>query len=158
MDAINSQIGQTFAVTSQASVAPSTRNLEAENAIRQQETQNSEPRAAVTDGNSPLQQARNEAQDSFTSADTESGEQQSDNQAVEQASREIEQFLQSQNRNLSFSVDQDTQRSIVTVTEADSGDVIRQIPSDEVLRLAERLREFQTDVGSSVGVLFNNQV
>ena len=70
----------------------------------------------------------------------------------------FEQFLQAHNRNLAFSVDSGTERSVVTVTEANSGDVIRQIPSEEVLRLAERLRELQTDVGSSVGVLFNNQV
>ncbi|WP_100642157.1 flagellar protein FlaG [Alteromonas facilis] len=156
MDAINSQIGQTFAVTSLANGEASTRVPA--NDTRELEQGTEANPSSVNVGNTPLQEQPSQAQDNSATADIERGEQQSDRETVEQASREIEQFLQSQNRNLSFSVDQNTQRSVVTVTEADSGDVIRQIPSDEVLRLAERLREFQTDVGSSVGVLFNNQV
>ena len=66
--------------------------------------------------------------------------------------------LQKPNRNLAFSVDEDTNRSVVTVKDSSSGDVIRQIPSDEVLRLAERIKDLQQDIGSSVGVLFNKQV
>nr|WP_252736166.1 flagellar protein FlaG [Aestuariibacter sp. A3R04] len=77
---------------------------------------------------------------------------------VEVAAREVEAFLQVQNRNLAFSVDEETKRSVVTVKDSESGDVIRQIPSDEVLRLAERIKNLQEDVGSSVGVLVNNQV
>lgn len=156
MDAINSQIGQTFAVTSLANAEASTPRPVRE--TRELEQSSEAERSSVNVGNTPLQEQPSQPQDNSATVDIERGEQQSDRETVEQASREIEQFLQSQNRNLSFSVDQNTQRSVVTVTEADSGDVIRQIPSDEVLRLAERLREFQTDVGSSVGVLFNNQV
>ncbi|MBR9791053.1 MAG: flagellar protein FlaG [Gammaproteobacteria bacterium] len=74
------------------------------------------------------------------------------------AVREIQSFLQTQNRNLAFSVDEGTNRSVVTVKDSTSGDVIRQIPSDEVLRLAERIKDLQQDIGSSVGVLFNKQV
>ena len=74
------------------------------------------------------------------------------------AVQEIQSFLQTQNRNLAFSVDESTNRSVVTVKDSTSGDVIRQIPSDEVLRLAERIKDLQQDIGSSVGVLFNKQV
>ena len=74
------------------------------------------------------------------------------------AVQEIQSFLQTQNRNLAFSVDENTNRSVVTVKDSTSGDIIRQIPSDEVLRLAERIKDLQQDIGSSVGVLFNKQV
>ena len=90
-------------------------------------------------------------------ADKTNGEQRNNTLDIEEASRDIEQFLQSQNRSLAFSVDETTNRSVVTVTESGSGDVIRQIPSEEVLRLAERLEELRSDVGSSVGVLFDNR-
>jgi flagellar protein FlaG len=66
--------------------------------------------------------------------------------------------LKGQNRNLTFSIDDETKRSIVTVKDSQSGDVIRQIPSEEVLKLAERIQELQQDVGSSVGVFINNEV
>jgi flagellar protein FlaG len=66
--------------------------------------------------------------------------------------------LQTQNRNLAFSIDDETKRSVVTVKDSESGDVIRQIPSEEVLALAERIQDLQQDVGDSVGVFINNRV
>ncbi len=77
---------------------------------------------------------------------------------LNQAISVMESFLQVQNRNLTFSVDEDTDRSVVTVLDANSGDVIRQIPSEDVLALAERIQELQQDIGSSVGVFIDNQV
>lgn len=79
-------------------------------------------------------------------------------QDVEYAAKEIETFLQMQNRSLSFTLDDKSERSVVTVKDTESGDVIRQIPSEEVLRLAERIKSLQEDLGSSVGVLFSNRV
>lgn len=156
MEVINSQIGQTFAVSSLSSAdSAETRNLAQERQAESERVASSEADNGV---NTSSQQLSAEVQENFTPADNIEGEQRPESIELEEASREIEQFLQSQNRNLAFSVDQSTERSVVTVTEADSGDVIRQIPSEEILRLAERLRDLQTDVGSSVGVLFNNQV
>lgn len=44
-------------------------------------------------------------------------------------------------RNLRFAVDDATGRTVITLSDSQSGEVIRQIPSDAVLRLAERLAE-----------------
>ena len=77
---------------------------------------------------------------------------------LEEAVAQVETFLKAQNRDLAFSIDDSTQRSIVTVKDSQSGDVIRQIPSEDVLKLAERIQELQQDVGKSVGVFINNQV
>ena len=78
--------------------------------------------------------------------------------AVRQAISDVESFLKVQNRDLAFSIDEDTARSVVTVIDGQSGDVIRQIPSEEVLALAERIQELHQDVGASVGVFINNEV
>jgi flagellar protein FlaG len=51
---------------------------------------------------------------------------------------------------LQFSIDQDTGRSVIKVTDAATGEVIRQIPSEEVLSLDQALDRMQ-------GVLFNKQ-
>lgn len=77
---------------------------------------------------------------------------------IESAVAEISEFVQSTNRQLAFSIDENTKRSVVKVTDSSSGEVIRQIPSEEVLALSERIKELQTDVGTAVGVLFNKQV
>lgn len=101
--------------------------------------------------------ANNRAQVSVKNADNE------DNVVVERetlqaAADQIQTFMQSQSRNLAFSVDETTNRSIVIVSDASSGDVIRQIPSEEVLKLAERIQELQQDIGNKVGVLVNQQI
>ena len=76
---------------------------------------------------------------------------------IESAVAEVSEFVQAQNRQLAFSIDEKSERQVVKVTDSESGDVIRQIPSEEVLALSERIKELQTDVGAAVGVLFNKQ-
>ncbi|MGY4878834.1 flagellar protein FlaG [Vreelandella aquamarina] len=46
-------------------------------------------------------------------------------------------------RGLEFEIRQESDRVITRVIDRESGDVIRQIPAEEVLRLAERLDELQ---------------
>jgi flagellar protein FlaG len=76
---------------------------------------------------------------------------------LEQALTDISEFLQNRNTQLAFSIDEATDRPVVTVTDADSGDVIRQIPSEEVLKFAERINELQSEFGSSAGLLLRGQ-
>jgi len=70
---------------------------------------------------------------------------------------DISEFLQSRNTKLAFSVDEASDRPVVTVKDAASGDVIRQIPSEEVLKFAGRINELQSEFGSSVGILLKGQ-
>jgi flagellar protein FlaG len=58
---------------------------------------------------------------------------------VASAAKQIESFLKSMGRTLEFRVDAETNRTVVTVRDSESGEVIRQIPGDEVLQLARRL-------------------
>jgi len=47
-------------------------------------------------------------------------------------------------RDLSFSVDDSTGDVVVRVIDGESGKVVRQIPSEEILRLTERLDEMRS--------------
>lgn len=58
---------------------------------------------------------------------------------MEEVVSSIKAFAQSIQRNLDFSLDDSTGRVVVKVTDAVSGDVIRQIPSEDALRLAESM-------------------
>ncbi|MBM0108313.1 flagellar protein FlaG [Steroidobacter sp. S1-65] len=58
---------------------------------------------------------------------------------VKRAAEQLETFMQSMNRYLEFRVDQGSGRTVVTVKDKTTGDTIRQIPSEEVLRLAQNL-------------------
>ena len=70
----------------------------------------------------------------------------------------LNEFVQTNSRQLKFSVDEGSNKQVVKVTDSESGEIIRQIPSEEVLRLSERLQELQMEVGTAVGFLFNKQV
>ena len=63
---------------------------------------------------------------------------------VEDAVSTIQGFVQSVRRNLDFQLDDSTGRVVVKVTDSESGDVIRQIPSEEALKLAESLEEVRS--------------
>ena len=57
---------------------------------------------------------------------------------------DIQDFVQSVRRDINFQLDDSSGRVVVNVTEASSGDVIRQIPSEEALRLSENLSEIRS--------------
>ena len=62
---------------------------------------------------------------------------------VEQARASIERFVQSVKRELEFTVDKESNRTIITVRNKETGEVIRQIPSEEVIALARAYAEGQ---------------
>lgn len=72
---------------------------------------------------------------------------------VEQAVKEINDYMQLVRRNLEFSVDKDTQHVVVKVIDVESGEVVRQIPPDFILALAKSLRERENK-----GLLFVQRV
>lgn len=65
-----------------------------------------------------------------------------------QASLEM---LQRKNTHLNFSVHEETDRVMVKITDQDTGDVIREIPSKEFLDMAAKLQEM-------VGLMFDMKI
>jgi flagellar protein FlaG len=56
--------------------------------------------------------------------------------------------MQADNRNLRFGVDRRINTFVITVTDKSSGDVVRQIPSEAVVRVAHSIEDLK-------GVLYN---
>jgi flagellar protein FlaG len=54
---------------------------------------------------------------------------------------QMQEFVSSINKGLSFRLDQESGRDVVTIYEADTGDVIRQIPEEEMLEVLRRLAQ-----------------
>ncbi|MUT72939.1 flagellar protein FlaG [Stutzerimonas frequens] len=63
---------------------------------------------------------------------------------VNEAVERIRTQVQTLQRDLNFSVDDSTGQVVVQVLDGDSGKVVRQIPSEDILRLAERLDEMRS--------------
>ncbi|HEY7641662.1 MAG TPA: flagellar protein FlaG [Steroidobacteraceae bacterium] len=56
---------------------------------------------------------------------------------IEKVAQQLESFLKRVSRELEFHVDDASGRMVCSVRDAQTGDLIRQIPNEEVLRLAE---------------------
>ncbi|MBV1913716.1 MAG: flagellar protein FlaG [Cycloclasticus sp.] len=62
-------------------------------------------------------------------------------QKIEESVSDLNSFVQNVQRGIQFSVQEETGRSIITVTDKESGDVIRTFPSEDVLAMAAYLAE-----------------
>ncbi|MCQ4252760.1 flagellar protein FlaG [Pseudomonas stutzeri] len=104
----------------------------------------SAPQTQITAGSSPS--LRKEA--GFSASDTmqpitdpiKGEEQESTADLVEKLRAQMQEIQ----RDLSFSVDDSTGDVVVRVIDGESGKIVRQIPSEEILRLTERLDEMRS--------------
>jgi flagellar protein FlaG len=60
---------------------------------------------------------------------------------IEAVARRLDSYLKGVSRSLEFRVDQASGRTVCTVLDGETGDVIRQIPNEEVLRMAEMVQD-----------------
>jgi flagellar protein FlaG len=54
---------------------------------------------------------------------------------------QLSSYVQNVQRNLNFSIDESSGQTVIKVIDSESEEVIRQIPSEEMLALARRLNE-----------------
>lgn len=70
---------------------------------------------------------------------------------IESVRKQIDTFLRSTNLALQFRVDDASGRMVVSVTDAETGEVIRQVPGEEALRMAEC-------IDANIGALLHEKV
>ena len=58
-------------------------------------------------------------------------------EAVAKAAADLQQFVQSMGRNLNFSIDETTGYHVVKVVNPSTGELVRQLPSEELLKIAK---------------------
>lgn len=87
-------------------------------------------------------EARDQRQRSMEASIEQAREREKLNQAErERMMEQMNDFISSINTGLSFRVDEASGRDVVTIYEASTGDIIRQIPEEEMLEVLRRLRE-----------------
>ena len=64
-------------------------------------------------------------------------------EALDAAVSQINDYVQNLERSLSFTVDEGSGRTVVTVRDSESEEIIRQFPSEETLKLAAVIEELQ---------------
>lgn len=70
---------------------------------------------------------------------------------IQEAIDRLNQQLKANGRDLSFQMDEKINRPIITVRNIETGEVVRQIPSEEIIRMAHSLEEGK-------GLLFNESL
>ncbi len=60
-------------------------------------------------------------------------------EALHKAVEELNEYVKSMDRGLSFRLDEESGRQVITVFEVSSGDIIRQIPDEKMLEVARDL-------------------
>lgn len=76
---------------------------------------------------------------------------------VKSAVNNINQALQKSNPNLQLSVDSDTKKPIIKFVDSQTGTVIRQYPSEEVVAIARSIDEFMAQNQLKHGLLLNQK-
>jgi len=83
-----------------------------------------------------------------------------DTAEISETVSEINEIIRSVQRDLAFNVDEDSGRTVIRVIDSESGELIRQIPSESLLAIATHLRDFQEDTVSrgeiGQGLLFSD--
>jgi flagellar protein FlaG len=75
----------------------------------------------------------------------------SNNQITDDVVNELNDAILGVRRELRFSIDEDSGRAVVQVLDSETGEMIRQLPSDEVLAVSRHIREV-LDASKSSGV------
>lgn len=70
-------------------------------------------------------------------------------QTLQVVAEHMREYLRSSGRDLEFRVDPDADATVITVRNSSSGDIIRQIPSEEALRI---MRNLNADSGTFVDI------
>ncbi|AGA89135.1 flagellar protein FlaG [Thioflavicoccus mobilis 8321] len=101
------------------------------------QTQRIEP----VDGDTAVQQRREPQRDWLLSGRDRKPDAQADRAALDEAIAQVNRSLMGVPTDLQFKVDETLNRVIVAIVDTETGDVLRQVPPEEVLEIARRLAE-----------------
>ena len=89
----------------------------------------------------PLSEATNSNATNSNPDKSTSG--QSGNQSLEQAIEQLNSEMQAWSTGMRFEVDDDAQRVVISIIDSASGEVLRTVPSEAVVRVAKMIVQFQ---------------
>lgn len=102
-----------------------------------------QPASAHTDRHTPIAETSSVAKATPSPVETAAAVQPpgaaTHGEQVTQALKSINKTLQNLSQDLEFTVDEDSQRTVVKVVDRSTKDVIRQIPTEEALQIAKAL-------------------
>lgn len=167
MDIVNTKIGMNSAKDSAAVINDksfSASNLvgfssgvsqfaKSENTHSTQQVKNAE-KTLVNLSDQALSNSDKKRKVNIENADTNARE---DYVSFSQTLSNINEQMQTNGTNISFKVDNSAKQPIIIVSDKDSGNIIRQIPTEEVQKFAEHVQEIESGSQSAVGLVLDKQ-
>ncbi|MGB3727486.1 MAG: flagellar protein FlaG [Glaciecola sp.] len=80
-----------------------------------------------------------------------------ENVSFSQSLSSLSELLQTNGTKLSFTISEDAKQPVVIVSDKESGNIIRQIPSEEMQKFAERVKEFESTSSTVPGMVLERQ-
>ncbi|REL34803.1 hypothetical protein DXX92_05210 [Thalassotalea euphylliae] len=77
---------------------------------------------------------------------------------LSEALETVSSFIEPQIRNVNFTQDDSSGQTVIKVVDAQSQELIKQFPSDEILELAERIKGLQDEIADKTGILIDDKV
>lgn len=111
--------------------------------------------ASTAKGHTPVSQLAGNSLPSVNDAPTQVLQ---EKQKIEETVSELNSFVQNIQRGIQFSVQEETGRSIITITDKDTGEEIRRFPSEQALSIAAQIAEtLAVPDEASLGLLVNGK-
>ena len=101
----------------------------------------------------PVQSTKAVDQGQKIAAVDEQPQREVDGEKLKSAVVELNKAVQNMQRNLEFSVDDITGQTVVKVLDKETDEIIRQMPSEEVLKLAQHMHEQQSENGTGFSLM-----
>ena len=76
-----------------------------------------------------------------TASNSEVSDTELSSEKLEKVVQQLQDFMGEMNRSLQFKVDEDSGRNVIKVIDKESGDLVKQYPSEEVLGIVAKLAE-----------------
>jgi len=83
---------------------------------------------------------------------------QASSKELEIAFDEISEFMNIYNRNVNFSTDEKSEKTVIKVFDSDSKELIKQFPSDELIELAQKIKGLRQDIDLKSGIFLDEKV
>ncbi|MFO6421839.1 flagellar protein FlaG [Motilimonas sp. KMU-193] len=125
------------------------------------------PKEEPSESNSDIPLVTNESRNSLKVHDTALSKSESiaqgnraekvEKESVEEAVSLVQRFLDGNKRGVNFSIDDSTDKTVIKVTDTQTKELVRQLPSEEMLRIAEKIKELEQELTNKVGILIDSK-
>lgn len=78
--------------------------------------------------------------------------------AIQRSMELIQRFVDTNQRGINFSLHEEPTRTIIKVIDVKSQEVIKQFPSEELLKIAEKIEALDKEFSEKIGIFFDSSV